>query len=273
MGPKKKLKSMEGQTLLPFANLPTSSTCDQNNNSIKPSTIEKPKFQSKWLQTNHWLAYDQEKNVMYCKLCRDLKLKNSLALGTDNFKTTTITRHVDSGDHKHAISASISRDNFEAAVAAADSKEVLGLHVCLQVVFWMAKEAIPLSKYESLMNLLECLGTPNIKFLKVGKRIDYQSYNSACDFLEAISQSINERITVSLQNSPVITIMTDESTDIVVHHKLCISARIVDPITLSPKTMFLTDLRITSATGKGIFDAIKGHLSTRNINIKKITGK
>lgn len=87
-----------------------------------------------------------------------------------------------------------------------------------------------------------------------------------------MSEDIDTEVTKKLQKSPVVTIMTDESTDIVVHHKLCITARIVDPVTLTPSTMFLIDLRITSATGAAIFDAIKSHLSTRNIDISKVTG-
>lgn len=66
--------------------------------------------------------------------------------------------------------------------------------------------------------------------------------------------------------------MTDESTDIAVHHKLCVTARIIDPAIMSPSTLFLTDLRIDSATGLGIFSEIQKHLMGRNINIEKVTG-
>ena len=76
-----------------------------------------------------------------------------------------------------------------------------------------------------------------------------------------------------LKLSPVITIMTDESTDLTVHHKLVITARIVDPVSLSPSTHFLTDLHITSANGRGVFNAIKGHFDSRIIDIAKVTGK
>ena len=65
---------------------------------------------------------------------------------------------------------------------------------------------------------------------------------------KTIDKSFNER----LKQSPAITVLPDESTDIAVHHKLCITARVIDLLTMIPSTMCLKDLRITSATGKGI---------------------
>ncbi|WAR21374.1 ZN862-like protein, partial [Mya arenaria] len=180
--------------------------------------------------------------------------------------------HVVSQDHKHAVSNPSDRSNFEEAVLCADSKGESAIMLVMKVVYWLAKECIPLSKYGSLMQLLKFLGTPNMAALKVGKNIDYTSYTTACDILSALSDFIDSGVTEKLQQSPTINIMTDESTDIVVHHKLCISARVVDPINLTPSTLFLTDLRITSATGEGIFNAIKEHLAGRNIALARVSG-
>lgn len=252
---------------------------DANNNDLPKSNEknaagnqEKPKFQTKWLKLNPWLTYDAEKDIMRCKLCIKCNFSNSMALGCNNFKTTTLTRHIDSSDHKRALRAETERENLEKTINKMDSKEYSGIILCMKVVYWMTKEGIAMTKYRSLMGLLKNLNTPNMEVLNVGDAVNYTSYNSACEFLAAVSEDIDIEVTKKLQKSPVITIMTDESTDIVVHHKLCITARIVDPVTLTPSTMFLTDLRITSGTGAAIFDAIKSHLSTRNIDISKVTG-
>ena len=254
--------------------LPSDQT-DQNevNNSEQSSKKSKCSFQPKWLRSYFWLKYDADKDHMYCEICRNLKFTNTLSLGTNNFKTTTLQRHVVSQDHKSAVSNPGERSNFEEAVVCADSKEESAIMLVMKVVYWLAKECIPLSKYGSLMQLLELLGTPNMGALKVGENINYTSYTTACDILSAVSDFIDSGVTEQLQKSPTITIMTDESTDIVVHHKLCISARIVSPIDLKPSTLFLTDLRITSATGEGIFNAIKEHLGGRNIALARISGK
>lgn len=52
------------------------------------------------------------------------------------------------------------------------------------------------------------------------------------DLLQALSYVLDLNITKKLKSSAYVTIMTDESTYIVIHHKLCISARIVDPTSL-----------------------------------------
>jgi hypothetical protein len=73
------------------------------------------------------------------------------------------------------------------------------------------------------------VGTPNFDSLNVNKRADYSSYNTAVDLLTALSDVIDENIIIffKLHESPVLTILTDESTYFIVHHKLCISARVV----------------------------------------------
>ena len=66
--------------------------------------------------------------------------------------------------------------------------------------------------------------------------------------------------------------MMDESTGIATHHKLCVMARIINPITVVPSTALLTDVRISSATGAGIFNSIKEHLTSRGIRVKRVSG-
>ena len=77
---------------------------------------------------------------------------------------------------------------------------------------------------------------------------------------------------INFKKSPVITILTDESTDIVVHHKLCINVRVVDPLSLNPSTHFLTDIQLEHANGKEIFEKISGHLKIKGIDMKNVTG-
>ena len=40
---------------------------------------------------------------MFCVFCRDLKFTNTMALGTNHFKSTTITRHIESSVHRQSI--------------------------------------------------------------------------------------------------------------------------------------------------------------------------
>ena len=102
--------------------------------------------------------------------------------------------------------------------------------------------------------------------------IDYISSTSENELLKVLSDVIDGSITQKMHESPVVTVLTDESTDIVVHHKLAINVRVVDPVTLTPSTFFLSDVRLHAATGKAIFDSIKSELDKRRIPITKVFG-
>ena len=73
-------------------------------------------------------------------------------------------------------------------------------------------------------------------------------------------------------DSPVITALTDESTDIVVNHRLAINICIVNPFDMQPSTHFLTDVRLLDGKGSSIFAAIDMELETRGIPLKKVYG-
>ena len=68
-----------------------------------------------------------------------------------------------------------------------------------------------MNKFTSLMSL-EHLNTPNLDCLKMGEHVEYNSYTTACGMLEAISISIDTFVTQKLNESPLLTILTDEST-------------------------------------------------------------
>lgn len=128
--------------------------------------------------------------------------------------------------------------------------------VAMNTVLWMAQECLPLSKYPSVIKFLKLLNTPFIDKLKVNDCTNYTCYKTATDLCSALAQVIDENNNSALQKSPVVTILCDESKDIATHHKLVINARIVDPLTLTPKTFFLTDVKIHGATGQNIFNEI-----------------
>ena len=46
-------------------------------------------FQHKWLQLYPWLRFNDDKNSMHCYICRELGFRNTLALGTNNYRTST----------------------------------------------------------------------------------------------------------------------------------------------------------------------------------------
>jgi hypothetical protein len=189
-------------------------------------------FQGKWLTLHPWLEYDSASSKMFCRECKKYGMNNIFTSGTNNYRTSTLARHVASKDHQRAILAPDEQGHLKKSIENAHNKQEKAVIVAMKAVYWLAKEGIALSKYSSFIRFLKDLGVPDIDALDVNKHVDYTSYNTANDLLKSMSNVIDQEITEKLLKSPTVTIMTDESTDIANHHKLCISARVVDPINL-----------------------------------------
>ena len=100
---------------------------------------------------------------MTCQMCLDSKkVTNVFTTGTCNFRTSTITCHVNSTDHKELLNASVYAAQFEKSINKALSKEEKRVSVAVKTVYWLAKEGLTLSKYESLLGLFRHINTPDI---------------------------------------------------------------------------------------------------------------
>ena len=77
---------------------------------------------------------------MFCSVCKNLNLKNTMS-----YATSTITRHVECGDHKQAISAPKEQVNMEQAVKNVLSKEEKAVTIAMKSVYFLVKLVIPLT--------------------------------------------------------------------------------------------------------------------------------
>ena len=103
------------------------------------------------------------------------------------------------------------------------------------------------------MNLLK-EGVPGLGSLNIGDSIDYNSYYTANELLEAISDVLDEKNTTQLKESPYIYIylFADESTDNANKKRMTMIARIVDPSTSIASSVFLTDIEYADGTDEGL---------------------
>ena len=85
--------------------MPEPPDVDMTETDVSDGSSEMRKFQLHWLQLHKWLKFDSKLNKMFCQVCIDAKLSNAMTLGTQNFKTSTLTRHIKSADHTRAIQA------------------------------------------------------------------------------------------------------------------------------------------------------------------------
>lgn len=151
---------------------------------------------------------------MYCTSCVKSGKQNSFTAGCECFKTSSLSRHADTSDHKSSLVVKDLQANMKAAIKVPGSQQDQAITKAMKVVYWLATENIPLSKYESLVGLLTELGVPLLNCLKHNDKVDYQSYYFANEMLEAISNDIDAEIDEKLKESPCVTPLADESTDL-----------------------------------------------------------
>ena len=241
------------------------STCNSASTS-------KRKFHPRWLKVWEWLSFDSGQNLMFCKLCISKGKSNAFTQGCETFKTSSFTRHENSTDHQDCIKGIELRKDMHVAMSNAMSERNVAVMKAMQTVHWLAVENIALSKYESMMGFLQNIGVSGLKQLETGERVDYQSYYSANEFLEAISDFLDKKTTEKIQKSPVVTVFADESTDIANKKRMTLLARIIETENCKPLTIFLRDVEYDSGSGEGLTYEIIRELRLRNIPMQSVLG-
>jgi len=130
-----------------------------------------PKFQDKWLSTYNWLR-KEPKGGMSCVLCRECKKDNPFTAesGCKNYRTSTLTRHVESADHAQALRESVMQKEFQSAAVNAVSKMARkkdAIICAMRTAYYVAYESLPIAKYSSLIELQKLNGCEVITVLKV----------------------------------------------------------------------------------------------------------
>ena len=76
--------------------------------SQKPNSSRYEKFNIRWLNDYSWLKHDSEKGML-CELCIRFGKHSSFTTGCTNFRTSSLTRHAESSEHRNALLASFCR--------------------------------------------------------------------------------------------------------------------------------------------------------------------
>jgi hypothetical protein len=90
----------------------------------------------------------------------------------------------------------------------------------MKVAFWIRKENVSITKFDSMISLLENLECPDIFKLQTGQNITYNSDKSACEFISSVATTIRRTVSNQIERSPFVSILCDESTDIGVKKKV-----------------------------------------------------
>ena len=128
-----------------------------------------------------------------------------------------------------------------------------------------------MSKYPSLMDLLSDLDCPDIDQLSSGQST-YKSEKTAREILQCIADVLRDETLKKLNESPFISILCDESTDISTQKKLIIYALAIDPQDLTVTTYYMANLKIVDGTGETLHRVICEYLARSGISFQKVLG-
>ena len=143
-------------------------------------------FQSTWLEKYKWLRCDNTKGML-CSICIESSKANPFTCGCTNYRTSTLSRHIESQDHQNALKEVQMASNFQRAVVNSVTFQEKAVVSALRTVYLLSKEYIATEKYRSLLNFLKLQGCKDLENLTAAKNASYDSVQSAKEFQSVIA--------------------------------------------------------------------------------------
>lgn len=60
-------------------------------------------FVTAWLDKFDWLAFDEKRRLMFCRLCTKYRKNNAFTEGCQNFRCDNLNKHMATNDHKFCV--------------------------------------------------------------------------------------------------------------------------------------------------------------------------
>lgn len=171
----------------------------------------------KWLQEVSWLQTDDQRTVMWCKICRDhpnLADKSSaFYIGTKNFSHPPFEKHEKSKEHVNIVQTIASRRSSQDRSRPLDrwqdkinEEQRQALSNIFLLAFHKAKHARPMRSFEEDVPLLQRLD------VNVGTA--YHSREGGTQIIETIAKTISSELHEKLKASEFWGLLFDGSADI-----------------------------------------------------------
>ena len=148
---------------------------------------------------------------------------------TTNFRSSNVERHVKSKSHLKAMDIHYIKQNpmEEDQTTLINSFKGVEKKVWEQtkkkfeVSYFVAKEEIPFTKYEKILNLEELHG------VDIGA--SYRNDKACAEFVDYLGEDLNEKLAKDLTNANFYSVLSDGSTDSAVREQECTFALYFDP--------------------------------------------
>ena len=280
MPPKKLLKLDKGQQKVSgFFSSNRTESMENNAAENKAECEEKPvkqrTFQTSWLQHFSWLRYEargKNDDFMYCTTCTEHNVKTGMnkVQQNRNFQNSTLTRHAKLPAHQHALQIPKLHQEKAKCDDATHGKKDKAITALLKILHWMTIEDVALNKFKSLLGLLCDLGVPDLDIVQKLDKLSYDLYFTAQELLDSLAQCSEQHVNNQIEQFPVVTVLTDKTTDITNKKILILYTQLINPLSLKPSTHYLGNIECKDSTGKGIAESILSELASRGIEISKV---
>ena len=263
-------------------------------------TPVKRSFQPQWFNRWPWIHYDESSDAAFCFLCvkaySQKKLDNCSSLettyisaGYTNWKDASVkfNNHEGSRCHKDAVLKTVTipascRDIGE-TLSSQLAKEKLERRQCflklISSIKFLARQGLPIrgdgdESNSNYMQLLKLRGEDDARIFEwLKKKTDkYTSVDIQNEMLKTMALHIIRQITKCLEQTPFITLMVDETTDISNQEQAVFCLRWVDH-EFEVHEEFIGLHAIDSTDASHIFAVIKTVLTQLHIPITKLRGQ
>ena len=215
-------------------------------NLADPEASAVPGAFAKWKESRHWLEVRPTPDGMrmFCSLCVEQRPKSTGGQGGDvwwtsgckRMKLHSVTDHENSTAHRRSLEGIRERAKMEDAGgldglvlkknSSQNQKFDDAMIRSMKALYWIAKEDLPLQKWNSLKDLLVQVGV-DLSPLNVARNANYTSERILGELLEALAETVRDDTRRLIKESSFIGLSADETTDVSNLTQLDIHLRLV----------------------------------------------
>ena len=205
-----------------------------------------------------WFAYEEDGNHLTSMQCMCEKYESSIEntpgftrewiSSTTNFRSSNVERDVESKSHLKAMNIHYIKQNkiqnpmeedqttLENSFKVVEKKVWEQTKKKFEVSYFVAKEEIPFTKYEKILNLEELHG------VDIGAT--YRNNKACAEFVDYLGEDLNEKLAKDLTNANFYSVLSDGSTDCAVREQECMFALYFDPIPMEEDMKYKVMIRL-----------------------------
>ena len=266
--------------------------------SFGKKSIKEHSFRAYWFDSWTWLHYNETKDNVLCHICATAfqkgKLKDSAAdafvsKGFTNWKDATVTlkKHQQTKCHKDAVDTiitipSTTKDVGELLYKEHAKEKEINRRMFIKIVTsikFLAKQGISLhgdgdKEYGNFIQLLRLRADddPDLAAWLQRKQNKYTSHEIRNEILKTMALSILRNIASCLQQSPFLTLMMDETTDVSNTEQVVIVFRWVSDL-LQVHEEFIGVYQVSSIKAEVLASTPMDCLQRLNISVTKLRGQ